>query len=174
MMKQHAVCPSCAIANPVSAKFCSGCGIKLSTMDAPNAELNPSQQGSPVDKEESVREIIGSWGVKEWAGIAVLCIVVILSSTSMFGGSGSKSSRGASGSASSSQTSTNLSDCINLAKSNGYRSGQCAYSFIKACLTNSRSEVESVLRVDRMVGMVGDGYCPNMPDTYNTAFNKLF
>lgn len=66
------------------------------------------------------------------------------------------------------------SRCIAQAKTQGYRDGACAYSFIDACIkTQSRKEMEAVLRTDEMLG-VGTGLsCPNMPTDYVAEFNKL-
>ena len=66
-----------------------------------------------------------------------------------------------------------LERCISQARANGYRSGQCAYNFINACVTTqSRDEMESWLRADQS-SKIGSKYCPNSPDTYNTAFDKF-
>jgi len=64
--------------------------------------------------------------------------------------------------------------CIGQAKSQGYRNGQCAYSFIKACIeTQSRTEMESVLRSDSMLGIGSSLSCPNMSDEYSADFDKF-
>ena len=64
--------------------------------------------------------------------------------------------------------------CISQAKSQGYRSGQCAYSFIDVCIrTQSRSEMEAALRTDAMLGMGSAFSCPNMPSDYVAEFDQF-
>lgn len=66
-----------------------------------------------------------------------------------------------------------VDQCIGAAISSGYGDGQCAYSFIKACVTTrSRNEMAKALQVDRMLGAVGRG-CPNMPTNYSERFNAI-
>lgn len=62
--------------------------------------------------------------------------------------------------------------CIRSAVGNGYIDGQCAHGYIDACVrTQSKSEMDKALAIDRMVGMVGDRGCTNMPTTYVQQFN---
>lgn len=64
--------------------------------------------------------------------------------------------------------------CIEQAKAQGYRSGQCAYTFIDTCIqTQSRSAMESVLRADAALGTGSALTCPNMPSTYAAAFDRF-
>ena len=64
--------------------------------------------------------------------------------------------------------------CIQQAKSQGYRSGQCAFTFIDTCIkTQSRKEMEAALRVDAMTGMGQALTCPNMPSTFSAEFDKF-
>lgn len=64
--------------------------------------------------------------------------------------------------------------CISQAKSQGYHSGQCAYTFIDVCIrTQSRSEMEAALRTDAMVGMGTAFSCPNMPTDYVAEFDQF-
>ncbi len=67
--------------------------------------------------------------------------------------------------------------CISIARGFGYSDGRCAYSFIQACLTGSRENLESTWRADKALGMVGPsqmgGSCPNMPDTYVKEYDRL-
>ena len=66
-----------------------------------------------------------------------------------------------------------LERCIGQARAQNYRSGQCAYNFIHACVTTqSREEMVSWLRVDQF-GKIGSTYCPNSPDTYTAAFDRF-
>jgi hypothetical protein len=70
--------------------------------------------------------------------------------------------------------SADVSNCIQLAQKQGYRSGQCAFTFIDVCVrTQSRSEMEKVLRADAMLGMGTATSCPNMPATYQAQFDKF-
>lgn len=67
-----------------------------------------------------------------------------------------------------------LERCISQARANGYRSGQCAYNFIRVCVnTQSREEMTSVLRADNALGISSGKLCPNSPDTYSAAFDKF-
>lgn len=64
--------------------------------------------------------------------------------------------------------------CIQQAKTQGYRSGQCAFTFIDTCIkTQSRKEMEAVLRVDAMLGMGDALSCPNMASTFVGEFDKF-
>lgn len=64
--------------------------------------------------------------------------------------------------------------CIRSAVGNGYIDGQCAHGYIDSCVrTQSKSEMDKALATDRMVGMVGDRGCPNMPSTYVQQFNAI-
>lgn len=64
--------------------------------------------------------------------------------------------------------------CVGQARQQGYRSGQCAYSFIDACIrTQNRQEMEATLRTDAMLGMGSAISCPNMPATYVQEFNQF-
>jgi len=67
-----------------------------------------------------------------------------------------------------------ISTCIQLAKQNGYRDGQCAHGIIEACLTGSQKKMNSAFSVDSMLGMVESTNCPNMPDKYAAAFDNIF
>lgn len=64
--------------------------------------------------------------------------------------------------------------CISVAIELGYRNGQCANGFIKACLTGSRKEVHGVLRTDEMLGVNKSWSCPNMGTTYADAFDEQY
>lgn len=64
--------------------------------------------------------------------------------------------------------------CISQAKAQGYKTGQCAYTFIQTCVrTQSRAEMESVLRADAMLGIGPAQSCPNMPTTYVEEFDRF-
>lgn len=64
--------------------------------------------------------------------------------------------------------------CIEQAKAEGYRSGQCAYRFIETCIsTQSRSEMDAVLRTDKALQIATARSCPNNPSTYATPFDRF-
>lgn len=64
--------------------------------------------------------------------------------------------------------------CIEQAKAQHYRSGQCAYTFIDTCIrTQSRQTMEAVLRTDAMLGMGEARSCPNMPSTFAAEFDRF-
>jgi hypothetical protein len=64
--------------------------------------------------------------------------------------------------------------CVREARSNGYRAGNCAQTFIDRCIsTQSRSEMASVLQVDIQLGIRNSSSCPNMLDTYSAEFDKF-
>lgn len=64
--------------------------------------------------------------------------------------------------------------CVDQAKAQHYRSGQCAYTFIDTCIrTQSRQEMEAMLRTDAMLGMGDARSCPNMPSTFAAEFDKF-
>jgi hypothetical protein len=66
------------------------------------------------------------------------------------------------------------SRCVQQAKTQGYRNGQCAFSFIDTCIrTQSREAMEAVLRTDAMLGMNTPGTCPNMPSSYAADFDRF-
>lgn len=81
--------------------------------------------------------------------------------------------RASSKDSSNSEQSDLVDRCVQQALNTGYGDGQCAYSFINACVTTqSRSEMERAFAIDRMVGMNSGGGCVNMPTNYVNAFNK--
>lgn len=66
------------------------------------------------------------------------------------------------------------SRCIQSAIGEGYKSGQCAYSYVDACVTTqSKEEMRRALQTDRMLGAVGQRGCPNMPTTYSSQFEAV-
>lgn len=65
------------------------------------------------------------------------------------------------------------SRCIGQARTQGYRNGQCAFTFIDVCIrTQSRQQMEDALRTDAMLGMGTARSCPNMPSTYAAEFDR--
>jgi hypothetical protein len=64
--------------------------------------------------------------------------------------------------------------CVEQAKTQHYRSGQCAYTFIDTCMrTQSRAEMEAVLRTDTALSIGEALSCPNMPTTFAADFDKF-
>ena len=63
-----------------------------------------------------------------------------------------------------------LGRCLSAALDEGYRDGQCAYPFVKACVT-TQSKQEMAMAKASFPYARG---CPNMPLTYSSAFEAVF
>jgi ribosomal protein L40E len=170
-------CGQCGAQLPPAAKFCSTCGAVARTDDI---SLQSSQVGTTTMLTPTAADQIRSWGVKQWAGVIYLVVCAAAFLVYHFTHSESASTQSAQVADKPTKTHERQQEsnaleqrCISQAKSQGYRNGQCAYSFIDTCIrTQSRSEMEAVLRTDSMLGMGPALSCPNMPSTYSAEFDR--
>ena len=61
--------------------------------------------------------------------------------------------------------------CEESALDNGYTDGQCAFTFIDACVkTRSKTEMERIYNLQRTYGTISGNDCPTNPTTYTASF----
>jgi ribosomal protein L40E len=169
-------CGQCGAQLPAAAKFCSTCGAVTRATDV---SIQSSQAGMATLLTPTAADQIRSWGVKQWAGVLFL-VFCAGSFVYRFTHSESVSTQNVQVAGKTANTPKRQQDsdalerrCISQAKSQGYRNGQCAYDFINTCIrTQSRSEMEAVLRADLALGVGPAFSCPNMPSTYAAEFDR--
>src|SRR4051794_40101197 len=66
------------------------------------------------------------------------------------------------------------SRCIDAALDEGYIDGQCAFTFIDACVkTQSKTEMARIVDLQRTFGGIRGVQCPN-PSTYAAQFQRRY
>ncbi len=176
-------CAKCGTKAGPEAKFCSSCGAPLDQVDVTHQQAQAQEASSTVipgapAREEQVAAPGSTWGIKQWLSVAFLmfCVgVLVFKYSSESGKQSTHAAESKSDARQRQQDSVELKNrCISQAKSQGYRSGQCAYSFIDTCIrTQSRKKMEEVLRTDSALGMGTAFSCPNMPSTYEAEFDRF-